>query len=51
MSKSLHISVNESAERLKIPRQLTDGFTYLTGNIESLVLAEAVDVYLFSFVH
>ena len=31
ISNSLHISMNESAERPKIPRQLTDKFTNLTG--------------------
>ena len=39
--------MNESAERPKIPWELTDRFTNLTKENESSMLAEAVSIYLF----
>ena len=43
------MSTNESAERIKIRRQLTDKFTNLT--IESSMFAEADGIYLFSIIN
>ena len=46
ISNSLHISMNESAERPKIPRQLTDKFTNLTedNNNNNKVKAKVVPI-------
>ena len=43
--------MNELAERPKIPRQQTNRFTNLTREVENSLLAEAVGIYLLSFVH